>query len=613
MKIKLFQGKKNKPFVVLDTAKIHSGPLYVNAKTWYRATAILEDAENEAWETCDYVLQAGSDPDVFATLEDELENELEVDRRFKYHKKANFPLFEGMLGRSSLYLFKEDISGGGIEKFLLAEVDVANEDKKKSYTKMVCQLLENKMPQYVVTAFKWQMAYHKFDLEWEDGSATYVDVPMMIKALEILEKDLKSRLSLIRSRPYEQIRAEIGFDYPCKLKKLDMISRRSLVKNQGLNGARERKVLTRKKVVSFNCTVHDVIKTFLLELEIRSRTIHEILQREINEVTITRNNFASGHWKLKCKHAITGFEHYQKRAKRLERIFNQLQDMTFLKSSCKRMTIFDVDGSSFMINYAYYDLYKVMRIFADRYFSWHKDRDLPWKKRPNLSGPYGKFQQGQFKYSIVYENWCIAQLCQTLEALGYTLEVHEFDQLKESYCYTFSNEEVEITLWHGIVARPKENLFQYETGKNEQRTPDFALSISKKEIQRDVWIVGDVKSSEEWNKNTKKPYDKYGNILKKGKDEQWNSPFAILVLWFGKKEASIQFPRPESSANYKWDKDNGIILTIKEALDYVKKFEGAMSMNVDSENLRDNLKELMEGLIKTGLHKLEGKSVVREC
>ena len=609
MKIKLFQGRKNKPFVVLDTAKVYSKRLYVDAGMVCRATAILEDAENEAWETCDYFLQVGCDPDDVVRLEDELENELEADRRFKNKaNNARFKLFEGMIGCSTLYLFKENISGG-LEKFLLAtDVVVENEEKEASYTKMVDQLLENKMPQYVVTVFKWQMAYHKFDLEWEDGSATYIDVPMMINALEILVKNLTSRLSLIRSRPYEQIRAEIGFDYPCKLKKIDTISRRSVVKTQGL----KRKVLTRKKVVSFDSIVHDVIKTFLLELEIRSRTIHENLQKEINEVTVTLNDFAKGCWKLKCKHEIENFEHYQKRSKRLERIFNQLQDMTFLKSSCKRMTIFDVDGSLFMINYAYYDLYKIMRTFADRYFSWHKDRDLPWKKRPNLSRLYGKSQRGQFKYSIVYENWCIAQLCQTLEALGYTLAYHKFDQLKESYCYTFSNEGVEIALWHGIVARPKEDLFRYENGDTEQRTPDFALSISRKEIQRDVWIVGDVKSSEIWNQNTRKPYEKYGNIIKKGKDEQWNSPFAILVLWFGEKESRIQFPRPELSANYKWDKDNGIILTTKEVLDYVNRFDGAMSMNVASDNLRTSLKELMEGLIKTGLRKLEGKSVVRE-
>ena len=612
MKIKLYclvPQRGRVKVAELDTAKKYLGLLHVDATAEYSAKACLEETEIAEQKMLDCVLHVGHDPDVVAELYDDNFITFKKDKDGDVRLSTKLKLFSQTLGVSRLFFSCEN--NGHRQEYCLANLWVYNDEKKEFYDKMVEQLVSCEMPQYVVTHFKWQMSCHKFRLGWDDGYATYVDDVTMLRELGALIKDVKGRLNLITLRPYEQIRSEVGYIYASRLKKLDTRGRRSFEKSLRLSNVYEHKIVARKKCVSSDTLAHDVIKTFLLEQKSRLKTIRENLQKEIDEVTVTLNNYATKKdWRRDCKVKIEELKKYQGRAKQLEGNFVQFLEMAILKTSQKRVTIFEVNPSLFMINQAYYGLYQVMLAFARKSFWWDKDRDLPWKRRPKLElDNTNGISQLQFKYSTVYENWCIAHLCLTLGMLGYMLKVNEFDKLKESYSYIFTNGEVEITLWHGIVARPEGDLFRYGNGRRKrvQKTPDFAISISKKEIGSDVWIVGDAKSSEKWNKNTREPYGKYRDIKKKGKDGQWKRPFAIVVLWFGEKEASIQFPQPEPGveADYKWDKDNGIILTNKDASNYVDRFDGAMSMNVNSENLMASLKELMEGLIKTGLRKLD--------
>lgn len=602
MKIKLLQMKMC--VAELDTTKAPNKTIIVNAKNDYQAQVILEEGE----EMPNCFLQVGLDPDHRA--------ELTPDGWFKGKDSRGFygvKLFAGTIGASFLFLFKEDVLGeGGLKKIRLATVFVVNDEKKVLYDEMVRQLILGEMPQYVVTDFKWQMRCNNFRLGWDDGYATYVDDVTMLRELEALTKDIKGRLNRIALRPYEQIRSEVGYVYASRLKKLDTRGRRSFEKSLRLSNAYEHKVVARKKCVSPDTLAHDVIKTFLLEQKSRLKTIRESLQKEIDEVKATLNNDATNSdWRRDCKVKIEELKNYQGRAKQLEDNFVQFLEMAILKTSQKRVTIFEVNPSVFMINQAYYGLCQVMLAFARKSFWWNKDRALSWKKRPRLllDEVDDKFR-AQFKYSIVYENWCIAHFCWALEQLGYEMEKVGSNVRNNCYSYAFVKGDVVLRLLHGVVAIRRGGEFY----SRRLRTPDFAIVISRKDSNNFAWMLGDAKSGGELNERMCKVYTHYEVVTRCEK-----KPFAILVVLSGESEKDdrngVIFPRPYLAddddkksweadySGYKWACEDGITGDFDIA-------NGAMYMNGYSFSLRENVKELMSGLIKTGLRKIDEEN---EC
>lgn len=614
MKIELFCANSYSLVAKLDTAKIYPEWLRVDAGAEYSAKACLENGEITEWERLDCVLQVGHDSDVVAVLYDNKDFvTFYTDKENRTHHRVRFKLFSQTLGASRLFFSCEN--NGRYEEYCLANVWVDNGEKKDLYDKMVEQLVSCEMPQYVVTHFKWQMQYHKFRLGWKEGYATYIDDDMMLEELEVLTKDIRKCLKVITLRPYEQIRNEEGHSYVSKLKKLDTRGRRAIEKNQLLKWSCECKVLAQKKVVSFDCIAHDVFKTFLLEYLARIVIICENFQKKINERLEKLNKEArkKTSWKVTLKKEVSEFENRLQRAVRLKDVFNKCLKLPILMKSWKRVTIFEVSSSAFMINFGYYNLYKVMLDFSRKSFWWDKDRDLPWKRYPKLElDEINGVPRLQFKYSITYENWVIAQFCLALDRLGYgiTKKVNE----RDNQCrYKFTKRGVVVEVVHGVVAHKSGRFFSYQT-----YTPDFAIIISRENSSEIAWALADAKSSGRLGGKETGIYTKYGGVECKVEGNKKVKPFACVIVLSGEMETDyngVIFPCPyvnkmekeswaEHDKGYTWERDVGIKWHGEDAT-FAR---GVIYMNVGSPNVEENVSMFMDGLIQTALRILDSES-----
>ena len=165
---------------------------------------------DEADEPGLYMLQIGHQPDirVDANLRFGCSSCKFVRRKYEPDFKQevgleSYNLFRGTMGTSCLYLVQYE-QGDGCGLHALAEVTVLldkTDIRGEFYDKMVKELLDRRLPHFVLEDFKWQMSRNQFSIGWNDGYASTESPDLMLLALGRVVSKMRSHLAYINESP----------------------------------------------------------------------------------------------------------------------------------------------------------------------------------------------------------------------------------------------------------------------------------------------------------------------------------------------------------------------------------------------------------------------------
>lgn len=598
---------------------------------------------DEADESGLYMLQVGHQPDI------RVDANLLFGRpscKFRWHKYdldlkqdvalESYNLFRGTMGTSCLYLVQYE-HGDGRGLCALAEVTVLldkTDFRGEFYDKMVKELLDRRLPHFVLDDFRWQMSRNQFSIGWDDGYASTESPDLMLLALGRVVSRMRSHLAYINESPNMSFvkverRRHIG-----QLSRFDERTLRGVgaamirMGAGAIDDVSDEMACERARHATCNTRAHAVISTFLKRfIGVRLSAIEEnLLERNNNQLaklaafgepslrrTAGRNMYADE------RAVLDSLSRKLSLVRRLTTIVKGLSAYDFLSDSCGELTVFDVPTEEFSSNVAYRQLYRIILEFSRARFWWIGDKETGVWKIPKVELGENGESRLQLKYSIVYENWCFARLVAAMIDLGYKCKDNKLLIGDDSCAVVFSDGVLDIKIIHGVTAwakrRGNKSDFIYTGGRAKKKTPDFALLITKVDDGKSVWVVADAKSDGRLRRHIVERRIEYATTI------EWNGncPFASVIFLSGEAEglnAEVEFPPPplcdqrtvdvnvedafddHSGDDYRWTHEYGIV----DGDDGICPYHGQIRANVSSDVINDSVfLEFILGLRRTAL------------
>lgn len=623
----------NNPLIVslVDGMRPRIRRIKVRAQDAVSATASLVDGEIGG----KFVLRAGNDSSVAVAVLGPGDQNIPFQNKDTGNR---FFLFRESMGTTLLLLVDEDHE----RIYTLAQtvVELASDDRRPiHYDRMVEELVNGGVPHYVVEDFEWQMLRNRFSFGWEDGYVSHENDKVMLEAMQRTIVDMRPCLHAICLAPRLGI-ARFQQRRPLsKIKSPDARTRRNIARAMAMGGGMDLDrcfipIICKKSTCGV--TAHSVLRTFLEYYVLRRCEIivghfrEKLCKLKANpgwDDVMQRKK----HWDGGVSQDLIGWGTLVRDIQRVQQLGNTVRGMLRLpvfEEANARLTIFDVDAGEFMHTEAYTRLYCLMRNFLRARFWWEGDNESAWWTIPRLRLDENGETRLQRKYSIVYENWCLARLAAAFDELGYTGQKRSPFALCSDACLVFSKDGVEVVVQHGVYARkygrknrPARETFERTDEKNDHKkkhssesTPDYAFVVKKSGCPKFAWFVGDAKSDAQVTEKMSKKRCEYASVLK----FDGEAPFASVLFVSAEKTGEhpgIDFPplplpsvaeveeeegeKPpydHSSDDYRWVPGQGVV----EGPTNVYKFHGNFRVNVVSVQANPGIfREFVKGMVAT--------------
>lgn len=599
-----------------------------------------------------YMLQVGSQPDIRVDASLQFGSS---SCKFKLHKYdsdlkqevelESYKLFQGTMGTSYLYLVPY-----GDERCLLklAEVAVLLDEtdlRGGFYDKMVKELLDRRLPHFVLDDFKWQMTRNQFSIGWNDGYASMESPDIMLRALGRVVSKMRCHLAYINEAPNVNFERVDRKRRICHLSRVDekVLRGVGLVMNQlgsdSLDEVSDVRVWENSSRPGYHTRAHSVISTFLKEFVGRRLVV---IEENLAQRLVRQNERVGQFGASRILRSIGRNMYAEERAvqdsllrklslvRRLSAIVKGLRSYSFLSASCEELTVFDVEVNEFGANDAYRQLYCIILEFSRARFWWIGDKEDGRWRIPKVELSENGESRLQLKYSIVYEHWCFARLVSAMGGLGYKCKENQLLMGDDSCSVVFSNGVLEVKIIHGVTAWARKWLsqkkisseFVYTGERAKKKTPDFAVLIRRVADGCSVWVVADAKSDATLKRHIVERRIEYAA------DIEWTKkrPIASVIFLSGEaagKTSGIDFPPPplrdrrivdedgedlfddHSKDDYRWMPEGGIV----EGGDGVCPYHGHVRANVVSDKLDGSVfRDFVYGVSQTAL-RLMGKNL----
>lgn len=636
--IEIFEkGRSRREVLVVGSERLPSITVNVSAKV----TAEL--FPDEVDEPGLYMLQVGHQPDIRVDANLQFGSPSCKFRLHKYDSDLkqdvaleSYNLFRGTMGTSYLYLMQYE-HGDGRGLCALAEVTVLldkTDFRGEFYDKMVKELLDRRLPHFVLEDFRWQMSRNRFSIGWDDGYASTESPDLMLLALGRVVSKMRSHLAYINESP------NMSFVKVERRRRIGQLSRFDERVLRGVGAAMSRMGADAVDDVSnemacecarhatCNTRAHAVISTFLKRfIGVRLSVIEEnLLERHDNQQVKLAAFGEPSVWRPAGRNmyaderaVLDSLSRKLSLVRRLATIVKGLSAYGFLSASSDELTVFDVPGDEFSSNAAYRQLYRIILEFSRARFWWIGDKETGVWKIPKVELGENGESRLQLKYSIVYENWCFARLVAAMSDLGCKCKDNKLLIGDDSCAVVFSDGVLDIKIIHGVTAwakrRGSKSDFIYTGGRAKKKTPDFALLITKVDNGKSVWVVADAKSDGRLRRHIVERRIEYATTI------EWdgNCPFASVIFLSGEAEgldAGVEFPPPplcdqktvdvnvedpfddHSGDDYRWTRECGIV----DGEDGMCPYHGHVRANVSSDAINDSVfREFVLGLRQTAL------------
>ena len=602
----------------------------------------------------DYIIQAGNQPDIRGFTEG---NPGKSVLRFAYWdrregrdvKREAMKLFQGTIGGCLLVVREFDSTDHGCSSriYPMAQVLVTDKDKSGLYDLMVAEILDMDLPHFCLDDLRGQMYKSRFTLSFREGYTSYEDQDVMLKAISNTVKDITPLLGAISLSPQEKfIKSSKRAPMP-SLHRVDGYTRKALQKvffrfcSENVSALNDVRVSQTRKVLSLDIHPHRVIKWYLEVLLSRCNKIKNSFVEQVAECEKEVERFfrqaskarekdrmglvaKSGNQWAETKANVEGLRRKIASCSRIKASIRALMSMNIVQSTTFAMPIFCVVASEFTSNRFYSRLHRVMLEFMRQRFWWVGDMDSAVWTLPEFEMSDEGEPRLQAKYSLVYENWCYAQLVNAFKRIGFSLlSGGRLGNEDGSFCL-FKKDGLSVQLIHGIRAEkrnPKNiqgEMFICDDQGTSLLTPDFALVFGRDGKVGKQWMVLDAKSNAGMMDHMIAKRNQYaGGITYTTNGQDRVKPFASMLVWSGEGKdmfPGIEMPLPREYRynskgegcglvdDYLWRGNYGI----EVGEDGYPTFHGHLRVNVKSAKKRQNIfDEFVDGISKTARRLLE--------
>ncbi len=529
--ITIFHGGKPDPSILLTIGDDTNVPK-IDVDSWVDVEASIALSADE--EGGRFILKRGHK----LGIEVEVSVNSGSEESFRYNGKPRFKLFCGGMGLAELLLVREE----PYSEQKLTKVHVLNGKKEKLYKAMRQELLNRSLPHFLVDDLRGQQWWEDdhFSIGYKGGYVSCEDYGVMLEHLQRDINDITPFLKCIIRAPILHHETVLCRRPISAVSRISSATRKSIMRSSKCFNdmrAQDECICVSRKQVTTHIPVHSAIRTFLDEFILhRLVKIQQAFKDEVKGLTAKIAKGENDIKGIEAKIQVLGREGKvakkdEKQLKRLKgeldkgwrkkgenvdlrnRISEKIESaessiravqrflrMPIFDGSREVIRIYDLSPADFMATDAYRNLYaKIARFSRDRYWWVGDDVSHSRHRIPQLKLDSAGENRLQNQYSIVYENWCYAQIFLAFLRLGYKYCDNEGNLKWATYgSCTLKNGKIKVKVIHDVKPQPTSETNGGAKGfySKGEMTPDFALIVSLDGVDGEVWYVMDAKSDE---------------------------------------------------------------------------------------------------------------------